>query len=1408
MKKTRRITAILLSALMLTAAMPFSSVTAYAEDKTALNNAISAYETKMNGSVYNNMLAAYNAYTDAVGVSEDDDATAAQISAATSALTGATSAMTAFTPYKGTATVKYGNGSTQPTEGQNILWANGSGDTAYDQSQGGKVSSSAVGITYGAYFWFYYPDGTVLLYDGDTAPVLPIMLGCQDKDSNYNIHVRWLYANSSTNYFTMTRDWTGYSDNFGWPSSSATKINVNPNINPGMGDAYEIDNTSTVRSFGNYMTYSSTPGTNTLQTVSGFTWHEAHRMSILGIDTESTDDKILNNTQKVHIINYKKLMDALDSKVAENRAALGKVSDYTQGGLEQLLLAIDEATRNPNSFFASSNNYTDCVDWIDNTITELNGAIITPDALPEEVIDNAEGSKTDFVSKLVDGKYYKNISAVYDLYVQIQAAEDAYKYGYGTARAAAKAANNLETALNTLTEYTKYTPTGTVTMAGDSSAVTSSSYVQNIISAPKSVVKTGSQQGDVITYTSMPENVYALHTISDTNDSEIQDIKIPVMMAWTNQKGFTIGTGARRAMCAYYPNTNTSSSTTNNASFRLTAKWSGRYQIGYSSSNASNGSMFKWSNAASPDTSDSFGGYSSSTFSTSDTSIQSAYMGQTTYDNYLRSYINTLHYISDGASFTDGLKTVKIGFYGHSQWPNNKNDNAGNHYLTNVSTVYVIDYETPFVAFKTKWAGNSSDIATGKYTEGGYKEVFSALDAVSAVDIATVNSSSTATSVAKALADAAADINNANKTQNDTRWQTLRDKIAWINGEDEQNLPVKYTDGLADPEIYTESSWNALVTAIDNAKTHMTELPEELYTSSRAATAESYASAIQTAYDALELRADFSALDKDIADNAGVFANYAYYTYDSYLAFCNAYDAAVSKSSQYSAQVRPNTKKTDAQDGIDTADENLVNAVSGLEPIDDASCYEPFDKALSVIKTEAAQTGKYSDNAKSAMTTLATGIESAVYHEVNTTEEAALLRIDADDLPVVLKNTSTNETDTKTTALLTGINTISEADANYNRYTVTFTVTKGGAQVSSETYENVSFGTAKTFTLGSEYTPDSDTVVWTTVSSDGGSNTVYGGSSFTKKISANLTVTAAITAAPESVGYIYKFYNGNGVLVQTQTHENAEHTDFESVKPAAKMPNMVVSDWYTETDEDSKTVTVKAVYTNESNCTLSVTNGTITNKQGNVLESPVTAQYDKEFTLDYTGEKTFYAWAVKLGEKYTVASYTEEYHFYSHCNLEFVPVYSENGYYYLETGSAPELITASNIVCSPNNYFDFEDDDFVTEMLRIKAPFIAVLSKTAYDTSKCRAYCLVTEGASIDYTRVGIKFTKDAAHTTDQEIYDMAPKTINAVLDSGQFSVTLGSTAYESGKFAATVNFDYNYRGLVNLDVMLTSAIV
>lgn len=365
-KVSKRILSVLLAVLMIITSVP---VSVFAFDVSAdidaakdpavieVTDAMTAYEKKMDGKLYTNMSAAYNAYVDAQkavdsyiygGVSNALEGKA-------DALTTAIANMGEFTAYKGNGVARIGS-STVPSDAYtNLLYADGSAATDYSVGvEAGKLSGA---LKYGCFGYIYYPE-TVLLYDGSTSS-MPVISGYANTNKRYKTQPRVMYT--TTGNLAFKDYWKGYSDGFVW--STATNYQIGYSDNTWTG-SMTCDNNSTKRSYSNTMYYTGTP-TTALTTIDSTDW-------LFGQDHNSAT-ATMNLGTKIQIVNYKILVDA----IANNTDRLNlHVSDYTQGGMAVLCAAFDRATSlDPNSYFTSGNRATECANEIQ---AAANGLAVTP----------------------------------------------------------------------------------------------------------------------------------------------------------------------------------------------------------------------------------------------------------------------------------------------------------------------------------------------------------------------------------------------------------------------------------------------------------------------------------------------------------------------------------------------------------------------------------------------------------------------------------------------------------------------------------------------------------------------------------------------------------------------------------------------------------------------------------------------------------------------------------------------------------------------------------------------------------------------------------------------------------------------------------------------------------------------
>ena len=388
--KSKRLLAVLLSVVMVFTAIACVPFISYGATINQLESLMTQYENRVNQTkkVYTNLAASYNAYYDAyttlvgyeAGLSGYGETS---ITNAYNALKTQYDAMTVFTGYKGTGTASFGSAATQPSGYTNLLYANGSADTGYNFSF--KVSSiPTVGFEWAYWAYFYYPT-TVLLYDGTTTS-MPVLMGLQDTDKNYDLTAWSGYTNSDK--FELRNNWYGYSDGFLWADSTSLEDGLNDPVTLGYssttrGTDMSVGNTTTMRNFSNILYYTGNPA-STVTSYDSLTWFSQSK------DATASGDF----SQTIKVINYKQLLDAVSGKKID-------VSKSTYASALAYCQAMDTATSlDPNSYFTSGDGTNNCATAIESAISNLTTAY------------SSVSATTDFTSYRTYARTYAAYDAV------------------------------------------------------------------------------------------------------------------------------------------------------------------------------------------------------------------------------------------------------------------------------------------------------------------------------------------------------------------------------------------------------------------------------------------------------------------------------------------------------------------------------------------------------------------------------------------------------------------------------------------------------------------------------------------------------------------------------------------------------------------------------------------------------------------------------------------------------------------------------------------------------------------------------------------------------------------------------------------------------------------------------------
>ncbi len=360
-----------------------------------LKNAISIYENAMShGLVYTNMSAAYDAY---VTANEAYDAvyyggrTDIDLAAVAKDLLTAVSNMEVWTPYSGTVSTSgyLNNDSTcyVPTEYQSNLLYVGycTGDLGTSNRDNNNVDKSITA-------YLQYPEVT-MLYDGKTQAQSGICMVIKSSNGNrqaYSMSIATDKDTSDIKNLSLVQTWRGNQGNGGnwdydWIIEQTGEVDtVSASDTDTSSTAFALSNKST--GFANVMKFTGTSSSF------GDSYYLALTPTVTfyggSNSTPQLNDIIQDTTSSmpVYVINYKALIDAVDTAVGEiTKYVNGEYSNsshqqysFSQGHLASLLKAVDNATSyDPNSAFTSSNDYTSCASQISSLASAISNAEIS-----------------------------------------------------------------------------------------------------------------------------------------------------------------------------------------------------------------------------------------------------------------------------------------------------------------------------------------------------------------------------------------------------------------------------------------------------------------------------------------------------------------------------------------------------------------------------------------------------------------------------------------------------------------------------------------------------------------------------------------------------------------------------------------------------------------------------------------------------------------------------------------------------------------------------------------------------------------------------------------------------------------------------------------------------------------------
>ncbi len=522
----------------------------YSYTITDLKNAITAYENAVKGgAVKTNMKAAYDAYVAANKVYDAyyyGQNTSVNIAAVCAKLIEATNEMTAWTAYTGTAHGTFsGEGDSYATDEnyakfwKNVLYSTSANEVG---SATVKLGSNWLGSN-SETSRFYYPE-TVMMYDGTTDPQMGILYhsnptksGTWSKDSR----VRCAYLDSNYGGLAFVNStWNG-------TATSANFINI---INQGFTSVKSSNDDSSTTNlsadntfFANLLSFNvSNDSFESGSYVKSYKPTFKTRQS--NSDNKIKENTITSNTT-IYVFNYRAVVDKIKS------ISLPDFRNYKQGGLSTALATLDKLTADPNSFFTSGNNISDCESNYKSAINSISSDLssASTDAVQYQnlrnAIDNATNESTDYTasSLIAYGQAIKNARDIFALVPNL---------GYDRASDAQTKTNELNTAKNALvnaygdSNEQSFNAAVKVVEAMDKNSLKDASYLETLISSSKAQLKTTLSDTDKTYYQlATGETVDSAKNISGTELDDLTKALLEYASNKDNIKDVTVEFGAQ-----------------------------------------------------------------------------------------------------------------------------------------------------------------------------------------------------------------------------------------------------------------------------------------------------------------------------------------------------------------------------------------------------------------------------------------------------------------------------------------------------------------------------------------------------------------------------------------------------------------------------------------------------------------------------------------------------------------------------------------------------------------------------------------------------------------------------------------------------------------------------------------------
>lgn len=398
-KFMKKVVALFLTVVMVVSSVPFVATAAVAADDPLIvsaQNAMKLYTDKMNGTVYSNMAAAYEAYVKLNGMIDRYKyiGSSTGVQDQITALNNATNNMTPWQSYKGTKYAAFGSDADYVTEADymktnvNVLYA----PAASQQGTSGQLTtaSNRLGSCWGEGRLYYSPNA-VLLYDGKNTPMIvaasEFYAGQTGTWSTDNAELA-CYLSGATNGMSINPTWNGPDSrlNCQWLIIDNVMTNTLAGTNTQQANWGHISKKKTSHFYATNYKFTGTFGKDeTYRSFNPtFTFHFACGDTDAALKGNQTPEVVGANP--IHVINYKMLLDAIDGCAS----VFQSISTYSHGGAMAMMQAIQTA----QNYDPTAQDFTDtanAVVTVGSKISELSAAITA-----SKTTDNLKADNTKY----------------------------------------------------------------------------------------------------------------------------------------------------------------------------------------------------------------------------------------------------------------------------------------------------------------------------------------------------------------------------------------------------------------------------------------------------------------------------------------------------------------------------------------------------------------------------------------------------------------------------------------------------------------------------------------------------------------------------------------------------------------------------------------------------------------------------------------------------------------------------------------------------------------------------------------------------------------------------------------------------------------------------------------------------